>query len=48
MRLHPTQWLPTIFIVEYIACAIVYASYHDWRRVAYWLAAAVLNASITF
>lgn len=46
--MHPTKWIPVGLIVAYVAAAAVYGAYGDWRRVAYWIAAAVLNASITF
>jgi len=46
--MHPTRWIPISLIFAYIAAAAVYAYYRDWRRVSYWIAAAVLNASITF
>ncbi len=43
-----TQIFPTILILLDIAAAIVYACHGDWRRVIYWLAAAVITGSITY
>ena len=43
-----TQIFPTILIVLDIAAAIVYACHGDWRRVIYWLAAAVITGSVTY
>jgi hypothetical protein len=31
-----------------VGAAIVYATDGDWKKVIYWLAAAVLNAAVTF
>lgn len=39
---------PTLLIVLSVCAAVAYASAGDWRRVAYWLAAAVLTAAVTF
>ncbi len=43
-----TYIFPSILIVLDIAAAAVYAYDGDWRRMIYWLAAAVLTAAITF
>jgi hypothetical protein len=40
--------LPTLQIVISIAAAAVYAYHGDWRKVAYWLAGAVIVASVTY
>lgn len=39
---------PSILIICDIGAAIVYLFYKDKRMVIYWLAAAVLNAAVTF
>ena len=39
---------PAILIVLSVAAAVVYACYGDWRRLTYWLAAAVLQTAVTF
>lgn len=39
---------PTILIILDIAASIPYACGGDWRKVIYWLAAAVLTSSVTF
>lgn len=40
--------LPTIMIVLSILAAIVYAAGGDCRRTVYWIAAAVVQAAVTF
>lgn len=39
---------PTILIVLDVVASIVYLSSNDWRRAIYWIAAAVLTATVTF
>lgn len=39
---------PTILIAIDMAAAAVYAAGGDKRKVIYWIAAAVLNAAVTF
>ncbi len=39
---------PVLLIALDIGAAAVYAAGPDWRKVIYWLAAAVLNAAVTF
>lgn len=42
-------WLfPLILIVLDVLSAVCYGCNGDWRRVIYWLSAAVLTASVTF
>ena len=43
-----TRLFPTILMVLDVCAAAGYAAAHDWRRVIYWLAAAVLTASVTY
>ena len=42
------QILPTLLIIIDICAALGYIPSKDWNRVVYWLAAAVLTASVTF
>jgi hypothetical protein len=39
---------PTILIVLDVCAAAVYLPSGDWRKVIYWLAAAVLTAMVTW
>lgn len=39
---------PLILILLDIGAAIVYAASKDWKMAIYWIAAAVLNAAVTF
>jgi len=39
---------PTLLIVMEVCAAIGYFPAGDWRRVVYWLAAAVLTAVVTW
>ena len=43
-----TKIFPTILIALDIGAAVVYGISGDWRKVVYWVAAAVLNAAVTF
>ena len=40
--------LPCAMIALSLGAACAYAYVHDWRRMAYWAAAAVLTASVTY
>lgn len=42
------QFFPAVLIVLDVAAGIVYACHGDWRRLIYWLSAAVLTATVTF
>lgn len=42
------KFFPALLILLDIGAAIVYAKHKDWRKVIYWLAAAILNAAVTF
>lgn len=39
---------PTLLILLDVGAAIAYAKSKDWRKVIYWIAAAVLNITVTF
>jgi hypothetical protein len=43
-----TQIFPSILILLDLLSAAGYAYHHDWRHVIYWIAAAILTASVTF
>lgn len=43
-----TRLFPSILIFLDLCAAVAYATAHDWRRVIYWIAAAVLTASVTY
>lgn len=40
--------LPTMMILLSVGAAVVYCINGDYRRTIYWLAGAVLTASVTF
>lgn len=49
MKKMKTQYIfPILLIVLDVGAAIVYAADGDWKKTIYWLAAAVLNAAVTF
>ena len=43
-----TKVFPSVLIALDVAAAAVYAAHGDVRRSIYWLAAAVLTATVTF
>ena len=43
-----TKLFPSVLIILQIAAGIVCLCSKDWRKAIYWLAAAVLNAAVTF
>jgi hypothetical protein len=47
MTVNP-KLLPAVMIVIDVLAAVVYATNKDVRHTIYWLAAAVLTASVTF
>ena len=42
------KFFPTILIILDVCAAIGYVNSGDYRKVVYWLAAAVLTASVTY
>jgi hypothetical protein len=42
------KFFPTCLIVLDICAAVMYVPTGDWRRVIYWLAAAVLTTVVTW
>ena len=46
MRLE--KLFPTLLIILDICAALAYVPTGDWRRVIYWLAAAVLTTCVTY
>ena len=43
-----TYIFPIILILLDIGAAIAYAAQKQWKMTVYWIAAAVLNAAVTF
>ena len=43
-----SKTFPTIMIILSVLAALAYIPGGDWRHVIYWLAAAILNASVTY
>ena len=39
---------PLALIILDIGAAVIYGFSGDWRKVIYWIAAAVLNVTVTF
>lgn len=39
---------PCLLIALNVGAAIMYATQGNWRKVVYWVAAAVLNITVTF
>ena len=39
---------PCLLIALNVGAAIMYAIQSDWRKVVYWVAAAILNIAVTF
>ena len=48
MNFPAARVLPTVIIAISAAAGIVCAACGDWRRVIYWIAAATLNAAVTY
>lgn len=46
MRFEKT--LPTVLIIIDVCAALAYIPCGDWRRVTYWLAAAILTYTVTW
>lgn len=44
----PQYIFPLILIAFDIGAAVVYFLNHDYKKCVYWIAAAVLNAAVTF
>lgn len=47
-RIKPQQVLPLILIVINFLAAIVCAYHKEYKKAIYWVAAAVLNITVTF
>ena len=43
-----TKIFPCVLIALDLGAAVVYGISGDWRKVVYWIAAAALNAAVTF
>lgn len=47
-KINATQILPIAMILLDVGAAAVCLWHKDYRRVVYWMAAAILNATVTF
>ena len=47
-KINATQILPIVMILLDVGAAAVCLWHKDYRRSVYWMAAAVLNAAVTF
>lgn len=47
-KINDTQILPIAMILLDVGAAVVCLWHKDYRRAVYWLAAAVLNVTVTF
>lgn len=48
IKVNATQILPIAMILLDVGAAVVCLWHKDYRRAVYWMAAAVLNATVTF
>lgn len=48
IKINATQILPIAMILLDVGAATVCLWHKDYRRAAYWMAAAILNATVTF
>lgn len=48
MKIKAEHIFPLILILIDILAALVYAVHKDYKKSVYWLAAAVLNVTVTF
>lgn len=48
MRLMDPRLFPSLLIALDVGAGVVYACHGDVRRMVYWLAAAVLTATVTY
>lgn len=46
--IRPEQVFPLVLIILDLAAAVVYLRQKDYKKVVYWVAAAVLNITVTF
>lgn len=47
-KIKPQQVLPLLLIIINILAAIVCFAHKDYKKAVYWIAAAVLNYTVTF
>lgn len=48
MKTQPEYIFPLALIALDLAAALVYAVHKDYKKAVYWIAAAVLNITVTF
>ncbi|MGN0598913.1 MAG: hypothetical protein ACI4JK_03365 [Oscillospiraceae bacterium] len=46
--IRPEQVFPLVLILLDLAAAVVYLQQKDYKKAVYWVAAAVLNITVTF
>lgn len=47
-NMKPQYIFPVLLMLLDVGAAVVYATDGDWKKAVYWVAAAVLNAMVTF
>ena len=47
-KIKPEYIFPLLLILLDLGAAIIYALQKDYKKAVYWIAAAVLNATVTF
>lgn len=48
MKFKAEYIFPLALIALDLGAAIIYALHHDYKKAVYWIAAAVLNVTVTF
>lgn len=48
VKIKPEYIFPLLLILLDVGAAIIYALQKDYKKAVYWIAAAVLNAAVTF
>lgn len=46
--IRPEQVFPLLLILLDISAAVIYLKHKDYKKAVYWIAAAVLNITVTF
>lgn len=47
-KIKPEYIFPLLLILLDLGAAVIYAVHKDYKKAVYWIAAAVLNVTITF
>lgn len=48
MKIKPELIFPVLLILLDVGASVVYLANGDWKKAIYWVAAAVLNITVTF